>query len=212
MYEYIQENGLFFYLLKTKNKWHSKLYNYLLGRRLNRPVDLCIHPTADLSGLSHITVGKNFLAGKHLRMEAIARAGSRQYTPRIVIKDNVAINDFVHIGAVNHVEIGNNVLISSKTYIADHNHGRYVGNDQSDPDTPPGARELTPDKAVVIGDNVWIGEQVSILAGATIGRGSVIGANSVVAGNIPPYSIAVGAPARVIKRYDRSLKRWVPWP
>ena len=55
---------------------------------------------------------------------------------------------------------------------------------------------------VSIGNNVWIGEHVSILPGVTIGEGSVIGANSVVSKSIPPYSIAVGSPAKVIKKYD----------
>ena len=52
---------------------------------------------------------------------------------------------------------------------------------------------------VRIGDNVWIGTKVSVLRGSTIGAGSVIGAHSVVRGNIPPMSVAVGIPAKVIK-------------
>jgi len=47
------------------------------------------------------------------------------------------------------------------------------------------------------------------LSNVTIGRHAIIGANSVVNGDIPPYSVAVGAPARVIKRYDFDLKQWV---
>lgn len=53
--------------------------------------------------------------------------------------------------------------------------------------------------AIVIGDNVWIGEKAAILAGVTIGEGAIIGANAVVTKNIPPYSIAAGIPARIIK-------------
>ncbi|BCO27356.1 2,3,4,5-tetrahydropyridine-2,6-dicarboxylate N-acetyltransferase [Rhodoferax lithotrophicus] len=53
---------------------------------------------------------------------------------------------------------------------------------------------------ITIGNDVWIGHGVTILSGSTIGTGSIIGAGATVRGNIPPYSIAVGLPARVIKR------------
>jgi acetyltransferase-like isoleucine patch superfamily enzyme len=55
----------------------------------------------------------------------------------------------------------------------------------------------------------WIGANVFILPNVTIGRHSVVGANSVVNQDLPPYSVAVGAPARVIKQYDFELKQWV---
>ncbi len=53
---------------------------------------------------------------------------------------------------------------------------------------------------IVIEDDVWIGSRVNILAGVTIGTGSVVGAGAVVTKDIPPYSVAVGVPARVIKK------------
>ncbi|MHA1711254.1 MAG: DapH/DapD/GlmU-related protein, partial [Candidatus Freyarchaeota archaeon] len=62
---------------------------------------------------------------------------------------------------------------------------------------------------VIIGDGAWIGIGACILSGVQIGKGSVIGANSVVTHNIPSYSVAAGSPARVIKRYDFSSKRWL---
>ncbi len=57
---------------------------------------------------------------------------------------------------------------------------------------------------ITVGDDCWIGGNVTILAGVTIGRGSVIGAASVVTKDIPPESVAVGNPARVIKKVDTS--------
>ena len=56
--------------------------------------------------------------------------------------------------------------------------------------------------AVSLGPDCWIGEKASILRGSQIGTGSVIGAQTVVKGDIPPYAVAVGAPAKVIKRRD----------
>ena len=59
----------------------------------------------------------------------------------------------------------------------------------------------------VVGNDVWIGQNVTILPGVTIGSGAIIGANSVVASDIPPYTIAVGNPCRVIKdRFDLETK------
>ena len=73
-------------------------------------------------------------------------------------------------------------------------------------------------KQIIIGHDVWIGNGVTILGGARIGNGAVIGAGSVIAKNVPPYSIVVGNPARVIKyRFDsetiRKLQaiRWWDW-
>ena len=63
---------------------------------------------------------------------------------------------------------------------------------------------------VEIGANVWLGERVCVLRGVTIGEGSIVGAGSVVTKDIPPRSIAVGAPARVIRRWDEAAHRWVP--
>ena len=61
---------------------------------------------------------------------------------------------------------------------------------------------------MIIEDNVWLGDNVTVLPGVTIGRGSIIGSNAVVSKSIPPYSIAVGIPARVIKRWDEETKSW----
>jgi acetyltransferase-like isoleucine patch superfamily enzyme len=63
---------------------------------------------------------------------------------------------------------------------------------------------------IVIKRGCWIGQNVVVMPGVTIGELSIIGANSVVIGNIPPRSIAVGAPARVIKTWDATARAWVP--
>lgn len=73
---------------------------------------------------------------------------------------------------------------------------------------PPVERALTNDAEVIIGDNVWIGDNVVILPGVHIGDGSIIGANAVVTHDIPPNSIAVGSPARVIKQWNARTQTW----
>jgi acetyltransferase-like isoleucine patch superfamily enzyme len=207
--EHYRENGFLVTSQHFLDSIKRKLYNRMISSSLGGAQNSNIHPSAFIRGLRRITLGANFYAGRDLWLEAVVTHGGRKFQPRIVIGNNVAVNDYVHIAATNRIEIGNNVLMASKIYISDHNHGTYSGNVQSSPDVPPNERLVTNDMQVVIEDNVWIGEFVSILAGATIGKGSIIGANSVVTGTIPPYSIAVGTPARAIKRYDFASCSWV---
>lgn len=128
--------------------------------------------------------------------------------PILRIGSGVQMNDYVHIAVAQSVIIGDRVLIASKVFISDHNHGNYSGHEQQDnPLTPPADRNLFC-APVVIEDDVWIGEFVAVLPGVTIGKGSIIGTHSTVTKSIPPYSIAVGSPARVMKQYSFDTKTW----
>lgn len=166
-----------------------------------------IRQPAYIRGKNFITFGKNLTTGVAVRLDAFP--AQSDLTPCIKFGNNVQLNDYVHIGAVNSITIGNNVLIASKVFITDHNHGSYGNkNIHSSPEIPPEKRELS-SSPVIIEDNVWIGEFVSILPGVTIGEGSIIGAMTLVNKNIPPFSIAVGVPAKVVKKYDFEVKEWI---
>jgi acetyltransferase-like isoleucine patch superfamily enzyme len=108
-------------------------------------------------------------------------------------------------GIVGHfsVEIGHDVWTGHHVYITDQNHG------YADPDVPI-SLQTQPERPVRIGDGSWIGHGAVILPGVTIGRHVVVGANSVVTSDIPDHCVAVGAPARVIKRLSDG--RWVDVP
>lgn len=158
----------------------------------------------DLRGKKYINVSEGFTTGVGCRLEGYPRGENKV----LYIGKNVQINDYVHISAMQCVIIGDNVLIASKVFISDLNHGSY-GTDgiHDSPDIPPKERELYA-KPVIIEDNVWLGEFVSVLSGVTIGKGTIVGANSVVSRTLPPYVIAVGAPAKPIKRYNFDNERW----
>lgn len=186
----------------TARLFHSIFWSKLL---LSRKIRIVRHPFY-IRGSKHIDWGTNFTSGVNLRIDADPTEFSKK---KCVLQfgNNVQVNDYVHIGAVEKVVIGNNVLIASKVYISDHNHGSYSGDFPSSPDSDPSKRPIV-SVPVFIEDNVWIGEQVSILPGVTIGKGSIIGANSVVTKNIPAASIAIGVPAKVIKIYNFENKKW----
>lgn len=107
-----------------------------------------------------------------------------------------------HVTAVHKVIIGDNVLTANNVYISDNLHA------YEDVSLPIIKQPVLFKGEVVIGDGCWIGENVCII-GASVGRNSVIGANAVVTRDIPEYSVAVGAPAVVIRRFDKSQGRWV---
>jgi len=191
----IRKYGLFGIIRLIADILHTKLF-FPGARLVRRP--------AYVRGKSLICFGKGFTTGVGLRLDAF-RDGK---LPCIIFGDNVQLNDYVHIGAVKSVVIGNNVLIASKVFISDHNHGYYGLDGRHDsPLSIPKDRDLS-FASVSIEDNVWLGEFVAVLPGVTIGKGSIIGTMSVVTKNIPPYSIAVGSPAKVIKKFNFKTANW----
>jgi acetyltransferase-like isoleucine patch superfamily enzyme len=100
------------------------------------------------------------------------------------------------------IDIGNDVWTGHHVYITDQNHGH------ENIDLPI-SMQTQPEKIVTIGKGSWIGAGSVILPGSNIGKHVAIGANSVVTGVIPDYSVAVGSPARVIKRYSQD-SGWTP--
>lgn len=176
----------------------------LLSKCISRKIRLLRYPYY-FRGVSGIEFGKNFTSGVGLRIDAFGEGKSQ-----VKFGNNVQVGDYVHIGAVESVQIGNDVLIAGKVFISDHDHGTY-GGDGFPVSLPsePQAEKLLLVSPVFIGNNVWLGESVSVLKGVTIGDNSIIGASSVVNKSIPSNSIAVGIPAKVVKKYDFELKTWV---
>jgi acetyltransferase-like isoleucine patch superfamily enzyme len=113
---------------------------------------------------------------------------------RIRIGSGSFLNIGVMVAAHELIEIGDHCMFANGCFVTDANH-RY-----DDPDTPVPWQGFTSKGPTRIGDNVWCGAGVVITSGVTVGERCVIGANSVVTQNLPPHSVAFGAPARVVKR------------
>jgi lipopolysaccharide O-acetyltransferase len=163
-------------------------------------------------GKKYIHFGKDFQSGPRLRIEVISNFFSKglineNLKPSLNIGDNVSCNFNVHIGVIEKVVIGDNVLIGSNVTIVDHNHGNYSGDREDDPLTIPRDRKLV-SIPITIENNVWIGNGATILPGTHIESGCVIGANTVVKGQIKKNQIIVGLPGKGIKKYNPDSKKW----
>ena len=166
------------------------------------------YPKARLIRLPLYKSGTGFHYGRGLTMGKGCRIDTGNKGITLVIGDDARIGDYVHINADSRVEIGDNVLMASKIFISDTNHGNYNGEEQTPPNSKPSERKYYY-KPVLIGNNVWIGENVVILPGTIIGDGCIIGANSVLSGKeYPAGSIIVGAPGKIIKQYNNVTQKW----
>ena len=154
-----------------------------------------------LRGKESLDGAENLTLGRFCRFELDGQKKT------LSIGKNCEMGDMTHIVALNKVEIGDNVLIASKCFISDTNHGVYKGDRQDSPDSSPKERRLV--KGIVtIGKNVWIGENVVILSGSKIGDGCIVGANSVLKGVFADNSIIVGCPGKIVKEFDRINSVW----
>ena len=115
---------------------------------------------------------------------------------RIRIGAGSFLNIGVMIAAMELVEIGEHCMLANGCFVSDANH-RF-----DDPFLPVPWQGFTSRGPTRIGDNCWLGAHVVVTSGVTIGERCVVGANSVVTADLPPHSIAVGSPARVIKRIE----------
>jgi acetyltransferase-like isoleucine patch superfamily enzyme len=115
---------------------------------------------------------------------------------RIRIGSGVFLNLGVMVAALDLVEIGDHCMLANGCFVTDASH-RF-----DDPHEPVPWQGFTSKGPTSLGDNVWCGAHVVVTSGVTIGERSVIGANSVVNTDIPPFSIAAGAPARVVRTIE----------
>lgn len=120
----------------------------------------------------------------------------QKFTPSIIIGKNCHFGFNNHITAVNNITIGDNLLTGKWVTITDNSHGEVTIEQMV---LDPLKRPIVSKGPIHIGDNVWIGDKATILPNVSIGNGAIIAANAVVTKDVPPYSVAAGNPAKVIK-------------
>lgn len=138
-----------------------------------------------------------------LKYKLISHGNSFYFGSNLFIRKNcLQVGNNVYIGNYCHISV-KKVFIDDFTMLA--SHVSIIGGDHKydmvgSPTIFNGRDE---EKEVIIEKDVWVGHGATILHGVKIGEGSIIGAGSLVTKNIPAYSIAVGSPARIIKkRFD----------
>ena len=148
-----------------------------------------------LQGESQVAVGSGVFVGAGSWIQVLDVAAPSE-GPAIVIGDGTSIAGLCVLSAARSIHIGKRVLMARNVYIADHGHA-FEHPDAAVLDQ--GIRNIQP---VEIGDGAWLGQNVFVGPGVRIGCGAIVGANSVVLADVPDRSIAVGAPARVIRSID----------
>jgi len=123
-------------------------------------------------------------------------------SPKLIISNNVCIGMGSTISVAKKIVIEDNVIIARNAYISDHSH------EFRDSTIPIANQGICKVAEVTIGADTWLGQNVIVLPGVCIGKHCVIGANSVVKNDIPDFSVAVGTPARVVKRYSSATGQW----
>ncbi len=177
-----------------------RVHAALIGRKVALGQGSYIHPSVQLLGCAGIEIGSNtcISEGSWLNVNHIF-AGR----PAIQIQDNC------FIGKDNFFSSGKKITIGSYTLTT--NRCQFIGSSHNihDPNIPYLLSGTTSEDQIIIGTNCFFGANSSVLGNVSVGHGSVVGANAVVQSSVPPFSIAVGNPAKVIKRFSFSKNIWL---
>lgn len=183
------------------SRWLSWTYPFgSVGR------DFWAHYSCDIRRAiaRHIRIGNSVALDRDVWLNIPVLPNSCE--PVILLDDGCAIGRRCVISARNRIHIGRNTIFGPTALVMDHNH------EFADVTVPITHQGMTPGGTIRIEEGCWIGFGAAILCSRgelVIGRNSVIGANSVVSRSIPPYSVATGNPARIVKQFDLSKGKWV---
>jgi acetyltransferase-like isoleucine patch superfamily enzyme len=144
-----------------------------------------------LSGERRMAIGSRVFIGAGSWLQVVGDGPGVALT----IGDGSAIAGNCVLSAAQSIRLGRDVALARNVYVADHTHA------YDDPSRPIPEQGLANIQPVEIADRAWLGENVVVFPGVRIGRGSVVSANAVVTKDIPDFSLAVGAPARVVRRF-----------
>lgn len=156
-----------------------------------------------LMGISRIHLGRNVVIGSQCLLNVNER-GSTSVA--------LSIGENTFIGIRNMFNVGHSIIL--REYCLTAMNCAFIGSAHRY-DNPMSAylsAGVTSDTDIYVGANCFFGYGSQVLGNVRIGHGCVIGAGAVVRKDIPPFSLVVGNPARIIKRFDFTINQWVPWP
>ena len=162
-----------------------------------------LFPTVAVYGERYIRIGADVVVGPYCSLSAGVMPGHvPDHDPVVTIGDRVLIGRGSGVVGHRSITIGDGVFTGHHVYITDANHGYEDVHETI-------GRQFAPPRPVVVGAGSWLGHGSIVLPGAAVGEHVAVGAGSVVTGEVPSYSVAVGNPARVIRRYDTERAEWV---
>ncbi|RUT70403.1 acyltransferase [Flavobacterium cupreum] len=148
-----------------------------------------------LGRINRVFIGKKVRIFPGARIEVIDNLSS------IVFEDDISVGQNLHIISGGNLIIKTRTTISANVFISNLDHD-YKAIEVHILEQPNIIRET------LIGENCFIGYGAVIQAGTILGNHCIVGSNSVVRGSFPDYSVIVGAPAKVVKRYNADKKQW----
>jgi acetyltransferase-like isoleucine patch superfamily enzyme len=162
-----------------RSQWLS-----FLGMQIGKGTQV---PRLTITWPHQVAIGKNCVIeeGTHFKYDGMWQPG-----PAIRIQDHVFLGTGCEFNICEGIDIGTGSLIASGCRFIDHNHGALLGQ--------PMRLQEGPKKAIVIGDDVWLGVNVVVLKGVTIGNGAIVAAGAIVTKSILPNEIWAGVPAKKI--------------
>lgn len=205
-------------ILRTVKYVGRRIKSWILPIRFgNKPRNLSINYPRSIRNPKRIFIGDGVHLGPNCTLKSITGTGSlmtrddgrhieQRFDSRIVIGNRVSATAGLHIAAHEQITIEDDVMLASNVFMSDALHG-YERIDL--PYKYQGMVRVAP---IVIKRGSWIGQNVVIMPGVSVGEMAIVGANSVVTRDVPDRSIAVGSPARVIRRWDESAGGWVSVP
>jgi len=187
----------------------TKLYSIWVGLTYpfaSRGRNLLIHYTCDLSRLkAHlIKLGNSVVIMKDVLVDVVAPP-DQNGEPVVVIDENVGVGPCCQISAKNRIHLERDIIIAQSALICDHSS---VVEDRRLPD----CERASKGGRIRIGQGCWIGRGAAIVCSQgelVLGRNCVVGANALVTRSFPPYSVIIGNPSVVIRRFDPVKQAWV---
>ncbi len=128
---------------------------------------------------------------------------TQRFAPELRIGDRVTATAALQITVFERVEIEDDVMFAANVFIADGTHASDRG------DVPFKYQGIDRVAPIRIGRGAWIGQNAVISPGVTIGPNAIVGAGTVVTRNVPQGCVALGAPARIVRRWDEATERWL---
>jgi acetyltransferase-like isoleucine patch superfamily enzyme len=153
-----------------------------------------------VEGARFTSIGDDVIINENAWLSVVAAVEG--VTPRFIVGDGTRIDRLLHIACVGDIEIGRKVLMAERVLIEDTYH------EYQDVTTPVIDQPMAPPMAVRIGDGAFLGIGVVIRHGVTVGENAYVGAGAVVTRDVPPRTVVVGNPARILRVWNETTGVW----